>query len=209
MDWDNFDEQLGGLLNQAQEAMDTFVKRCNELDQLVQPQIIEHRPMMLVSGPRLTDEQVNELLEMVPRKLIKIQFTESVRRSTLEGISDKLKQASPYLITQIGLIMKEEADGAELKIHCVGTPPEGESVWRDIGELLKNDSFIDSWSCQVNEKVLWEDAPVEDVTPATSSRPQTDRPAINDDDVIDLKAALGKSQTVEEFMDQMFGEKDD
>lgn len=204
MDWDKFNEQLGGLLNQAQEAIQTFMERCAELDQVVKPELRGLTGIFTVSGPRLTDEQVAELMDMVP-SMVKVQFLESVKRSTLERISETLSHASPFLIVQMALLVNAEENRADLRLACAGTPPEDETVWDTVKDILEDDPFVRSWSCQMNEKVLWESAPLHGETQTKAARDT----AISDDDVIDLKAALGKSQSVEEFMEQMFGSKDE
>lgn len=207
MDWDKFNEQLGGLLSQAQEAIQTFMERCAELDQVVQPELRGLTGIFTVSGPRLTDEQVSELMDMMP-SMIKVQFMESVKRSTLERISRVLQEASPFLIVQMALLVNAEESRADLRLACAGTPPEDESVWDTVKDILEDDPFVRTWSCQMNEKILWKSAPLHGES--QTEAPKTNREkVISDDDVIDLKAALGKSQTVEEFMEQMFGPKDE
>lgn len=213
MDWNDINRRLDDLGRDMSEAMQEMVERCAEYDQLVQPDPVQR--CLVVRGPRLTPDQVTEIKEMLPPQ-VPVRFFEGMKLSTITGVTELLQEKSPHMILQVFQTVTPAGISC-LNIQVTGTPLD-DDIWDTIRDILKEDSYVDIWTCYMNERAVVENERVHGEGPVPSDVPeprpiQTETGAgrdkvINDDDVVDLKIALGKTKTVEEAMDELFGGKD-
>jgi hypothetical protein len=216
MDWNDLNSKFDGLMDEVQEAIKEMIERCAEYDQIVQPDPVSR--CLVVRGPRLEPDQVAEIKELLPPN-VPVQFFEGMKASTIQNVTNVLQKASPHDILQIMQTVSPEG-ASTLSIVVTGTPLD-DAIWDTVRNILEQDSYVDMWYIQMNERVIVNNEPLrgeetaEEPKSRPASKPQTGRTvqtgrnkSIDKDDVVDLKIALGKTKTVEEAMNELFGGSD-
>lgn len=209
----DFDRFFQGMLEAAAKVMKPFLETMQEHDLLLQPH--PQQPAFVAIGPRLTDEEQTELRETLtgtPLQGIPIYFVLGPKKSTLDGIMSTLNEASQYHQSRIGMVPPEGGDQPEeLRIDLLGKEPVDET-WSKIHGILAKDSFIKRWSVRVNGDIKFESSEIQHETSNKASKtviePKSPKPlrekVIQDDDITDVKISLGKANTVEDFIQEMF-----
>ena len=152
----------------------------------------------MIIVPRLPDASTLDALKAEIPEDVAYEISENLKPSTINQIKFLLQSAQcPNA--------DSKTDGRHLTLNATlpGKDIEGYStVWADINAAFLEDGFLDTWEINCGELKIYCNRKVMEETAKNSVIRDI---SILDEDVLDLKIALGASQDVNEFLAMLEG----